>query len=245
MLTLIDRVASKARRIVQPNVRCFLAAEPLIRGKAGLEIGGPSDTFNWEKMPLYRSIRRLDNCNFSAQNAWTHQANGIERPKGNDFIADGSGLTSVPDDTYDFVLSCHNLEHLANPVKALKEWQRVTRPGGALILVVPNYRYTFDHRRTPTKVEHMLRDYDLGTPESDMTHLEEILKKHDLSLDPGAGSFEAFRERSRKNFENRCLHHHVFNKSNMRRLLKRLRMKVLVVESAWRPHIFAVALKPH
>ena len=192
-------------------------------------------------MPVYRSVRQLDNCNFSDQTVWTKEASEIKRPPGTDFVADGSDLASIPDSTYDFVLSSHNLEHFANPVKAIKEWQRVTRPGGTLVLAVPNYRYTFDHRRNPTTVEHMLLDYQRDTPESDLSHLDEIFNTHDLSRDPMAGSPEAFRERSLRNFENRCLHHHVFELSNTRELLTGLGMEVLAVETAWPSHIFAIA----
>ena len=192
-------------------------------------------------MPLYGSVRRLDNCNFSEENVWTKQASKIRRPPGTDFVADGSDLACVPDSTYEFLLSSHNLEHFANPVKAIKEWQRVTKPGSTLILALPDYRFTFDHRRSPTEVEHLLLDYKRGTPESDLTHLDEILDKHDLSRDPFAGGPEAFRDRSLKNLENRCLHHHVFEKSNTRELLIALGLKVLAVETAWPFHIFAVA----
>ena len=38
-----------------------------------------------------------------------------------------------------------------------------------------------------------------------------IYKEHDLSMDTPAGTFEQFRERLMKNYENRCLHHHVFD----------------------------------
>ena len=46
-----------------------------------------------------------------------------------------------------------------------------------------------------------------------MCGLEEILALHDLSKDPQAGSAEAFERRSRLNFQNRCLHHHVFDQA--------------------------------
>jgi ubiquinone/menaquinone biosynthesis C-methylase UbiE len=68
---------------------------------------------------------------------------------GETLFCDGSALVDVPDSTYDVLLSSHNLEHFANPIKALKEWRRVLRPNGALVLVLPKYRETFDHLRQP------------------------------------------------------------------------------------------------
>ena len=76
----------------------------------------------------------------------------------------------------------------------------------------------FDHRREPTEVAHLLEDYERNTLEDDLTHLPEILQKHDLSMDSGVGTTEEFHLRSLNNFENRCLHHHVFDENNSRAL---------------------------
>jgi SAM-dependent methyltransferase len=150
----------------------------------------------------------------------------------------------VSDRAYDFVLSSHNLEHFANPVKALLEWRRVLRPGGALILVLPYYRDTFDHRRKPTGVKHMMQDYSRGIGEDDLTHLPEILERHDLTRDPAVGSMEDFRKRSLDNFRNRCLHHHVFDQRNSRELLFCTGFQVLSLELVVPPHILILARRP-
>ncbi len=42
---------------------------------------------------------------------------------------------------FDAVLAQHLVEHLAQPVEALREWRRVLRPGGVLALVTPNAAY--------------------------------------------------------------------------------------------------------
>jgi hypothetical protein len=80
-----------------------------------------------------------------------------------------------------------------------------------LVLIVPDKTENFDHRRPCTRLEHLLDDFQRQVDEHDMTHLEEILSLHDLSRDPAAGSAEQFKTRSLRNFENRCLHHHVFD----------------------------------
>jgi hypothetical protein len=75
-------------------------------------------------------------------------------------------------------------------------------------------------------------------------HLPEILEKHDFSLDPGTASLEEFHRRSLDNFNNRCLHHHVFDASNSRELLVRSGLEVLAVELALPNHIFLLARVP-
>ena len=217
-------------------------------GRAGLEIGGPSPFFR-TFLPIYDCIESLDNCVFANATIWEGEIKEAfeyrpsKRP-GRNYIADGRDLRQFPDSSYDFVLSCHNLEHIANPVLALKEWIRVTKPGGCIVLVLPDYRRTFDHRRSPTPVSHMLDDYAKNVGEDDMTHLEEILSKHDLHRDPAAGNWENFRERSLKNPELRCLHHHVFEASNVRELLNAMGLEVEVIETALPFHIAALAVVP-
>ncbi len=159
-------------------------------------------------------------------------------------MCDGSNLEGVATASYDFVLSSHNLEHFANPVKALNEWQRVLRPGGSLILALPHYAKTFDHRRNLTPVAHMIADFESNTQEDDLSHLEEILSLHDLKKDRAAGTVEDLRRRSLCNFENRCMHHHVFDEHNSRELLTAVGMDVLAVEQALPFHIFLLATVP-
>ena len=222
-------------RMQQGRPRGFEAYLPYIQGKSGLEIGGPSGVFKESgPIPIYEEIGSLDNCDFSKSTVWAQHAEAFVfspgKTHGNTFFCEGSALCDLPDSTYDFILSSHNLEHFANPVKALREWQRVLRSNGALILVLPYYRVTFDHRRKLTSVSHMLDDFKQNTQEDDLTHLPEILEKHDLRLDPGAGSKQDFHRRCLENFSNRCIHHHVFDEQNSSELLSKVGFKVLKVD---------------
>lgn len=188
----------------------------LFRNKCGIEIGGPSSFFSKE-IDIYRIIKSLDGVNFSSFTIWEGKIiQGLnfkfgKQRYGFQYICDAVSLDCIESSKYDFVLSCNSLEHIANPLKALSEMLRVTKPDGCLFLVLPNKESNFDHAREVTSFEHLLEDYNNNVSEDDLTHLDEILKLHDLSMDPPAGDFENFRERSVNNFQNRCLHHHVFD----------------------------------
>jgi SAM-dependent methyltransferase len=251
------RVLRGLQLLLQGRLKSFKVALALVEDKYGLEIGGPSDVFQgWRSvskkyrglnpLPIYDRIAKLDNCNFSSKTLWsTHTAEYSYSPMkqpGYSIIADGSDLSTIASETYDFVLSSHNLEHFANPIKALYEWKRVTRRQGGLILVLPDYRRTFDHRRVPTSVEHMFDDYRRNVAENDETHIPEVLQLHDIALDGTlvSHSVEELVQRSRDNITNRALHHHVFDENNSVDLLAKVGLEVLSVESALPYHIFII-----
>jgi SAM-dependent methyltransferase len=218
-----------------------------VEDKYGLEIGGPSGSFrDTGSLPLYRYAAGLDNCVFATETLWEGRRSEGQtfsyhaaKLNGFNFIREATDLHGIADHRYDFVLSSHNLEHIANPIRALKEWMKVVKAGGAIIAVLPDYRHTFDHRRQPTTVRHMVEDYECETQENDLTHLQEILGLHDLSRDPQAGTLDQFHRRSLRNFENRTLHHHVFDEDNSRALFEAAGLSVEIVELA-KPHHIAI-----
>jgi SAM-dependent methyltransferase len=79
------------------------------------------------------------------------QGRGIDIGCGNDPVTPiverfdesiGSGdahdMIGPPRGEYDFVYSSHCLEHLGEPVRALKTWAALVKPGGYLIFTVPS-----------------------------------------------------------------------------------------------------------
>jgi hypothetical protein len=47
-------------------------------------------------------------------------------------------------------------------------------------------------------LEHLREDFERNTPETDLSHLEEVLALHDLSRDVAAGTPNQFKERCAK-----------------------------------------------
>jgi SAM-dependent methyltransferase len=149
----------------------------------------------------------------------------------------------IADESYDFVLASHMLEHTANPLATLAEWRRVLKPGGGLVLVLPHRDGTFDHRRSVTTLGHLLRDMERNVAEDDSTHFEEVLRLHDLSLDAGVANVAAFRARVERNSEIRSVHHHVFDTRLAIAILERSRLEVEAVEPLEPHHIIVVGRK--
>jgi predicted SAM-dependent methyltransferase len=230
--------------LLQGRPRCLSLIRGLVADKKGLEIGGPSAVFrNWYNLPIYDSIESLDNCDFSQSTTWANHTGSYNfskhRPLGRTYFCEGADLQCVSENQYDFLLSSHNLEHLANPIKGLKEWQRVVKPGGHLIVVLPHHARTFDHRRTPTQVSHMIEDYERQTGEDDLTHVNEVFEAHRLNKQ--SGSDDDLYALLMNNFSHRMMHHHVFDESNSKGLLEAAGLKVLMVETQLPFHIYLVA----
>jgi SAM-dependent methyltransferase len=239
------------KRVAPDRMKFFPQARPLVESRIGLEFGGPSPIFTPRGcIPVYPLAARIDNCNFGADTMWEGKIDEGEtfrfdpaKPAGRQYVAEASSLPFIEDGRYDFVLSSHCLEHLANPLKALREWVRILKDNGTLFLVVPHKDGTFDRKRPVTALSHMIEDFEADTTEKDLTHLEEILALHDLAMDPEAGSPEAFAERSRRNFENRGLHHHVFDARLTVEVVNHIGMQILAVEMFRPYHIIVIARK--
>ena len=83
----------------------------------GVDIGGKPDPLS-----LYRSMF----CQMKSVRVWD--------------IADGDAqhMAGVADQSFDFVHSSHCLEHLHDPKQALDNWLRIIRPGGHVVVTVPD-----------------------------------------------------------------------------------------------------------
>ena len=83
----------------------------------GLDIGGKPDPLS-----LYRELFPL----MGHVKTW-------DREDG-----DAQFLNGLADGSLDFVHSSHCLEHLADPAEGLRNWMRVVREGGHLVITVPD-----------------------------------------------------------------------------------------------------------
>jgi SAM-dependent methyltransferase len=83
----------------------------------GIDIGGKPDPLS-----LYESLF----CQLESSRTWDWED------------GDAQYLASVGDGEFDFVHSSHCLEHLVDPREGLRNWLRVVRDGGYLVITVPD-----------------------------------------------------------------------------------------------------------
>lgn len=211
---------------IMPQV-CRILHVELFVGLKGVEIGGPTGIFSL----IYSVAKKCDGVNFSVDTVWRDNSSQDyvynEKSIGRMIIAEATDLKVLSNQSYDFVLSSNNLEHVANPMKAIFEFKRITRLGGYILVLVPNKYYSFDHCRPYTSYQHIYDDYKSNVSEYDMSHLPEIEKLHDYDMDIGCGGEERFLTRAKKNFENRCLHHHVFSQEVLKKMFEFMGIEIV------------------
>lgn len=72
-----------------------------------------------------------------------------------DIIAEGDNLP-LEDNSVDFVINSHVIEHFFDPIKAIKEWMRVIKPNGYLFIIVPHKMRIFDENRPITTLQELI-----------------------------------------------------------------------------------------
>jgi len=124
-------------------------AHRLLDGLEGLEIGGSAhnafglNTKNVDVTDSTNTVFKLLELQL------------VNRTLPVDIVAPGDDLP-VADESQDFVISSHVLEHFPDPIKALREWYRVIRKGGFIYMIVPHKDRTFDQPRPRTTLNELV-----------------------------------------------------------------------------------------
>jgi len=111
------------------NTRESALAHRWLDGLRGVEIGGAAhNAFGLDTINVDRS-RDMDTVYKREELVLAGVAMAV------DVVAEGDDLP-FPADAFDFVLASHVLEHLPDPIRALREWQRVA--SRYLFIVLPH-----------------------------------------------------------------------------------------------------------
>lgn len=129
--------------------------------------------------------------------------------------------------SFDFIVSEHVLEHIANPIKALKEWVRALKKEGHLFLFLPHCERTNDCFREVTTLEHLKSDYEQDVPFNDETHFEDWFSNVvEKGLMP-----DHYRHLSKEELLNSAsIHFHVWNPEKIVELLQYLGLDIVFVD---------------
>jgi glycosyltransferase involved in cell wall biosynthesis/SAM-dependent methyltransferase len=131
-------------------------AHQLLDGLRGLEIGAAAhNPFGLNT----RNVAPIDDHEHYA----LHQAGQMGVAPATVDIWAFADAIPVPDNSEDFIISSHVVEHLPNVVAAFREWNRVVRVGGYIFMIVPQRdALAEDVGRPITGLEHFIDDYRAG-----------------------------------------------------------------------------------
>ncbi len=123
----------------------------LLEGLSGVELGAASHN------PF--GVNALNVApKFDEQFYTENQVKMGETPTPIDLYGEATHIP-VADQSQDFVLSSHVFEHIPNPILALLEWQRVIKPGGYVVMVVPQPNALLGDNRPLSTYEQLIQAY--------------------------------------------------------------------------------------
>jgi SAM-dependent methyltransferase len=213
-------------------------ARRYLRGQ-GIEIGALTAPLRLPPGVSVRYVDRLSRADLLAQEGASLRATGVdpETMVEVDHVADGERLGGIPDRSADFAIAVHVLEHLEDPVRGLTNLARVVRPGGHVLIVLPDGQLTFDRHRQRTTVEHVLTDHAEGPQTSRASHhlewARDIEGLRDEAMHARAAQFAADDARH---------HFHVWDLEGFLALLRAVDLPWELVHAQAYPREFAVVL---
>jgi SAM-dependent methyltransferase len=123
----------------------------LLEGLSGIELGSAShNPFGVNAINVAPK--------FDEQFYTDSQFNMGETPRKIDLYGDAAHIP-VGDHSQDFILSSHVFEHIPNPILALLEWQRVIKPGGYVVMIVPQPDALLGDNRPLSSYEKIIQAY--------------------------------------------------------------------------------------
>jgi hypothetical protein len=122
-------------------------------------------------------------------------------------------METIPDESANFIVACHVIEHVRNPIKAIVSGFKKLRPGGKLVLIAPDKERTHDRHREPTSTSHLLADYISPSQTRDLEHyIDKYTKVERTSLSDLSYIMNMFTEQ-------RDIHLHVFTYKSFLQML--------------------------
>ena len=156
---------------VQRGIESRLRLLGLLRGR-GIEIGA----LNHPVPAPHLEVRYLD-C-LTPEQQLEHYQELRDTPLARvDILDDAQTLATLPDDSEDFVIANHVIEHMADPITALENWRRVLRVGGRLVMAVPDKHHTLDRSRELTPIEHLVQDREAPSEARDFETFREFARE--------------------------------------------------------------------
>ena len=189
-----------------------LRYQSLIRGR-GMEIGALNCPY-----PVLKGVEVLYSDILTPEQIDASYP-GSKHP---DIVSNGESFPTIADNSMDFLIANHVLEHVTDPIGSISEWHRILKPGGILLMAVPDKRFTFDSERERTRLSHLLDDHNSGLDPAvlNLPHLKDWAT-HVEKLQEGSPEWQEWVDREIR--EGYSVHNHVWIMEDIREVLDYLK----------------------
>lgn len=200
-----DYIIYKASIKRKNKIRAFFACKYIVG--QGIEIGAQGSPLQVDRnKTTVTYVDRISN----EQTTTLHNLSAQELTSIN-ILAEADNLDMFRNESLDFVIANHLLEHIPNPVAAIEEWLRILRNNGVLYLSLPNYCCNeYDFQRRPASLDHIIDDFQNKKKDKKEEHWKEFVEIVEGfprdSLDFSKCLHEQYRLKDNR------IHMHVFNK---------------------------------
>ncbi len=132
-----------------------------------------------------------------------------------DIVSDAETLNSIENNSFDYIIASHVLEHFENPILAIKNFYRVLKSGGIAYIIVPDKNFCFDKNRELTKLDDIISDYENGGKNSRKEHYKDWL----INVENISDEAEILRKIDEMDKANFNIHFHVWDNNSFLKFL--------------------------
>lgn len=183
----------------------------------GIEVGALHNPLPVPTGATVKYVDRMDKQSLYEQYPELREHNLVDV----DVVDNGETLLTFADNSQDFIIANHFLEHCEDPFATLKAFFRVLRTGGVVFLALPDKRFTFDKNRQRTSLAHLIRDHFDGPSVSRYEHFREWPEFVEPHFGRVYETDEEIEHRARELMgKNYSVHYHVWEPSDVYEMLR-------------------------
>lgn len=149
------------------EARTYLA-QRYIQGN-GIEIGA---TYLPTKLPKGTKVQYVDEASKEELEERYPELKKLDMTPVH-IVDNAEKLTKIKDNSVDFIIANHFMEHTLDPIGTLSNLQKKLRKNGVLFFAIPDKRYTFDINRPLTSYEHLIKEHTHPSREMKWQHFLE------------------------------------------------------------------------
>lgn len=142
------------------------------------------------------------------------------------FQSDLESMEGIEEDSLDFIIASHVIEHTRSPLLAMRQGYCKLRNGGRFLLVVPDKEATFDRDRALTDLDHLISDFESPSREKDWPHYVEFFAKAFPQPDPVSAAKGPFDE-------NHDIHFHTWTYESFGEMIGYVRRTISPWRTVW------------